>query len=259
MAILEIAEENRVARVRMNRPDVRNAFNTEMIAELTKAFLSFEKRKDLRLVTLSGEGKVFSAGADLSWMKDMVKFTYEQNREDSLRLHAMFDAISRCSVPVLAQVHGAAIGGAMGLMACCDYVIAEEKTQFCFSEVKLGIAPAVISDYVLKKAVPGVVRPLMISGQLFFADTALRSGLIHHIAADGQSKAELDKAVAAWCEAGPNAARETKRLVSEVMELNPENRVDRTTRLIAELRIGTEGQEGLNSFLEKRAPDWRDA
>lgn len=257
-SLVHVSEQNQIAHVRMNRPDVRNAFNPDMIEELTKIFSSFEKRKDVRLITFVGEGKVFSAGADLSWMKAMVNYSFEQNREDSLRLFAMFEAIARCPVPVLGLAHGAAIGGALGLIACCDYVLAESGTQFSFSEVKLGIAPAVISSFVMRKAQPGLIRPLMISGQMFDEKVAHRCGLVHNVVPAGEGRAELEKIALKWLEAGPEAARETKKLLNDIENLDWSQQRERTTRLIAERRVSTEGQEGLKSFLEKRAPAWRD-
>lgn len=259
MPLVNVIENHQIAHVRLSRPDVRNAFNPDMIEELTKLFSSFAKRRDLRAVTLSGEGKIFCAGADLSWMKAMVNYSFEQNREDSLKLFAMFDAIASCPLPVIGLAHGAAFGGALGLLACCDQVIAEEGTQFCFSEVKLGIAPAVISAFVQRKANSGAVRPFMLSGKIFDSTRAQIMGLVHEICPAGQGQEALDSAALAWIEAGPEAVRETKRLLDDLGALNHDQRRDRTTRLIAERRVSTEGQEGLKSFLEKRAPSWRDA
>ncbi|MBX3040225.1 MAG: enoyl-CoA hydratase/isomerase family protein [Bdellovibrionaceae bacterium] len=258
MSLLKITEQTGMVSVRLSRPDVRNAFNPDMIAEITQAFTEFGKRRDLRVITLSGEGKAFCAGADLSWMKTMVNYSYEQNREDSLKLHAMFDAIAKCTVPVLGFAHGAVFGGALGLLACCDHVVAEEETQFCFSEVKIGIAPAVISSFVMAKAVPGVVRPLMISGEVFGTERALQSALIHEVVPKGEGVSRLDRVVTSWMEAGPEAARETKRLLNDLPVLSADQQKERTTKLIAERRVSTEGQEGLKSFLEKRRPSWRD-
>lgn len=259
MASVNVIENRQIAHVRLNRPDVRNAFNPEMIEELTKVFTSFAKRRDLRAVTLVGEGKIFCAGADLSWMKAMVNYSFEQNREDSLKLFAMFDAIASCPLPVIGLAHGAAFGGALGLLACCDQVVAEDSTQFCFSEVKLGIAPAVISAFVQRKASIGAVRPFMLSGKIFDSTRAQIMGLVHEICPAGQGQNTLEATALAWLEAGPEAVRETKRLLDDLAALNHEQRRDRTTRLIAERRVSTEGQEGLKSFLEKRAPSWRDS
>ncbi|MGZ3744919.1 MAG: enoyl-CoA hydratase-related protein, partial [Pseudobdellovibrionaceae bacterium] len=148
MSFVEVKEAAQVAYIKLNRPDIRNAFDPSMIADITQAFFDLDKRRDLRAIVLQGEGKVFCAGADLKWMKEMVKYSLEQNKEDSLQLFAMFEAIATCSLPVLGLVQGAAFGGALGLVACCDYVIADPRAQFCFSEVKLGIVPAVISAFV---------------------------------------------------------------------------------------------------------------
>lgn len=255
---VQVLEKNHIAHVKMNRPDVRNAFHPMMLQELTKIFQSFSHRKDLRAVLLSGEGKVFSAGADLSWMKTMVNFSLEENKKDAGELFAMFEALSVCPVPVLARAHGAVFGGALGLLACCDHVIIEQGTTLCFSEVKLGIAPAVISSFVLRKAVVGIVQPLMISGRLFDADTAFRAGLAHNVVPAGTGAAELEKAALEWSEAGPEAARETKKLLRDLIALPWDQHRERTTKLIAERRVSSEGQEGLKSFLEKRTPSWRD-
>ncbi|MBX2988391.1 MAG: enoyl-CoA hydratase/isomerase family protein [Bdellovibrionaceae bacterium] len=258
MSLVSVMERKHIVSVRMNRPDVRNAFNPEMIEELTRIFRGFEKRKDLRAVIFSGEGKIFCAGADLSWMKAMVNYSLEQNREDSMKLFSMFEAMALCPLPVLGLAHGAAYGGALGLLACCDEVIVEKGTSFCFSEVKLGIAPAVISSFVLRKTSAGLVRPLMLSGRVFDAEEARRTGLVHHIVEAGGGLNEIEKLALQWCEAGPEAVRETKRLLNDNPNLDWDQQRERTARLIAERRVSTEGQEGLKSFLEKRNPSWRD-
>ena len=258
MALVKVSEQNGVASVVLNRPDVRNAFNPDMIREITDIFTGFAKRKDVRLVTLWGDGKAFCAGADLSWMKAMVNYSFDENREDSVRLSAMFESILHCPQPVLGVVHGAVFGGALGLVACCDYVIAEKETQFCFSEVKIGIVPAVISSFVMKKALPGLVRPFMISGQVFDAERASAMGLIHEIVPPEEGLDRVRELATQWLDAGPEASRETKKLLNELPELTEIEARDRTTRLISERRVSTEGQEGLKSFLEKRSPSWRD-
>lgn len=258
MALLSITELDHIIYVKMNRPDVRNAFNPEMIEELKQTFLGFEKKKNIRAVVFSGEGKIFSAGADLNWMTAMVNYSFEQNKEDSSRLYDMFDAIWKCSLPVIGIVQGAAIGGALGLMACCDYVIIEEGTQLCFSEVKLGIVPAVISSFVLRKIPAGQVRFAMISGKTFSAEQALEMGLAHEKVPAGKSDVALVQILKTFKEAGPEAVRETKKLLNDLPHLDLLGKKERTTRLIAERRVSSEGQEGLKSFLDKRAPAWRD-
>lgn len=257
MSSVIVTEIQNIAYVKLNRPEVRNAFNPEMIETLTKTFKDLDKRMDLKAVVLQGEGKVFCAGADLGWMKDMVQFSFDQNREDSLKLFDMFQAILHCSLPVIGLVHGAAFGGALGLVACCDEVIAEENTQLCFSEVKLGIAPAVISAFVALKAVAGKVRPLMLSGKVFDANTAFACGLVSEVVATGEGAAALAKALANYKICGSEAVRETKKLLLEIPNLKWMDQRSRTATVIAERRVSKEGQEGLKSFLEKREPSWR--
>lgn len=257
MKFLTVTELDQVAYVKLNRPDVRNAFNPEMITEITDAFLVLRDRHDLRAAVLQGEGKSFCAGADLNWMKEMVNFSFVQNREDSLVLFAMFEAIAKCTLPVIGMIHGAAFGGALGLIAACDEVIAEESTQFCFSEVKLGIAPAVISSFVARKAVPGKVRPLMLSGVVFNAHIAQQAGLVTEVVGTGEGHAAVQKVLHNYRQCGPEAVRETKKLLNDIRTMTWEQQRDRTTTLIAERRASPEGQEGLKSFLEKREPSWR--
>lgn len=257
MSFVEIKEAAQVAYVKLNRPDIRNAFDPSMIADITKAFTELSKRADLRVVVLQGEGKVFCAGADLNWMREMVNYTLDQNREDSLKLFAMFEAIAKCSLPVVGLVQGAAFGGALGLVACCDYVIADPQTQFCFSEVKLGIAPAVISSFIQRKAVAGKVRHFMMSGVVFNSQQAAEAGLVNEVASSTDFTARLEHVLKTYKECGPEAIRETKKLLNDLPNLSWDDQRKRTSQLIAERRVSAEGQEGLKSFLEKRTPAWR--
>ncbi|WP_415064301.1 enoyl-CoA hydratase-related protein [Bdellovibrio sp.] len=257
MSFVVVTEMNQVAYVKLHRPEVRNAFNPEMIAEITKTFVELESRNDLHAVVLQGEGKVFCAGGDLNWMKEMVNFSFDQNIEDSLKLFAMFEAIAQCSLPVIGLVHGAAFGGALGLIAACDEVVAEEGTQFCFSEVKLGIAPAVISAFVNRKAVPGKVRPLMLSAAVFNAHTAQQVGLVTEVVPAGEGHTVLQKVLHNYSQCGPEAVRETKKLLNSLNSMTWDQQKKATAKVIAERRASPEGQEGLKSFLEKREPTWR--
>lgn len=257
MSFVVVTELNQVAYVKLHRPDMRNAFNTEMIAELTKIFCDLQARADVRAVVLQGEGKAFCAGADLNWMKEMVNFSFEQNREDSLKLFAMFEAMAHCTLPIVGLIHGAAFGGALGLVAICDEVVAEENTQFCFSEVKLGIAPAVISAFVNRKAVAGKIRPLMLSGVVFSSHTAQQAGLVTEVVAAGEGHAAVQRVLHNYLQCGPEAVRETKELLNNLSAMTWTQQKDSTTALIAERRVSAEGQEGLKSFLEKREPTWR--
>src|SRR5580765_182143 len=194
----------------MTRPERRNAFDASLIAELTEAFTDVG---DARVVVLAGEGASFSAGADVEWMRSSVALSYDENVADALRLRAMLDALDGCPAPVVARVQGHALGGGVGLVTCCDVVVAEPSAQFAFSEVKLGIVPAVISPFALAKIGPSAARRYFVTGERFDAATALRIGLVHEVAAD------LDAAVARilgeLASAGPRAARAAKRLVLE--------------------------------------------
>lgn len=257
MSFVEIKEAAQVAYVKLNRPDIRNAFDPSMIMDITKAFTSLSARADLRAVVLQGEGKVFCAGADLNWMREMVNYTLDQNKEDSLKLFAMFEAIAQCSLPVIGLVQGAAFGGALGLVACCDYVIADPQTQFCFSEVKLGIAPAVISAFINRKAVAGKVRHFMMSGAVFNSQQAAEAGLVTEVASSTDFTTRLEHVLKGYRECGPEAVRETKKLLNDLPNLSWEDQRQRTSQLIAERRVSDEGQEGLKSFLAKRSPNWR--
>jgi len=242
---LRIDAEGDVLRIAMARPERRNAFDAELIAELTDAFVNVG---DVRAVVLSGDGPSFSAGADVEWMRSSADLTYEENIADALRLRAMLDAIDGCPAPVVARVQGHALGGGCGLVACSDVVIAEPSAVFAFSEVKLGIVPAVISPFALAKIGPSAARRWFVTGERFAADVALRIGLVHELAD------ELDPAVDAVLSelrsAGPEAARTAKALARAPRS------AEETAQLIAAHRTSAEGQEGLRAFLEKRDASW---
>ena len=246
MSSLRIERDGPWLRVTMARPDRRNAFDAALIAELTKAFADVG---DARAVVLAGDGPSFSAGADVDWMRASADLSYEENVEDALHLHRMLETIDACPAPVVARVQGHALGGGCGLVACADVVIAEDDALFAFSEVKLGIAPAVISPFALAKIGPGPARRWFVTGERFDAWTALWMGLVHEVTVD------LDRAVedvlGEIAAAGPEAARAAKTLARAPLP------AEETARLIAERRTSAEGQEGLRAFLEKRAPVWR--
>jgi len=246
MQALRVEQDGDLLRVTLARPERRNAFDAELIGELTGAFESVGE--DVRAVLLSGEGESFSAGADVDWMRSSVELSYEENVADARRLRKMLETIDSCPAPVVARVHGHALGGGCGLVACSDIVVAAPDTQFAFSEVKLGIIPAVISPFALSKIGASAARRYFVTGERFDAATALRIGLVHEVAAD------LDAAVEALVgelrSAGPEAARHAKKLVLE----RPDGLG--TERRIAQRRTSEEGQEGLRAFLEKRPPTW---
>jgi methylglutaconyl-CoA hydratase len=245
MSALEVERDGAVLRVTMARPDRRNAFDAALIDELARAFADVG---DVRAVVLAGEGKSFSAGADVEWMRSSVDLSYEENVADALRLRAMLDAIDGCPAPVVARVQGHALGGGCGLVACCDIVVAEPGAQFAFSEVKLGIVPAVISPFALAKIGPGAARRFFVTGERFTADVALRIGLVHEVA--GDLDAAVERLVAELLTAGPDAARAAKQLARAPLA------ADETAERIAARRTSAEGQEGLRAFLEKRPPRW---
>lgn len=247
MSALRIEHEDAVLRVAMARPERRNAFDAALIDELAAAFADVG---DVRAVVLSGDGPSFSAGADVEWMRSSVDLSYDENVADALRLRAMLEAIDSCPAPVVCRVHGHALGGGCGLVACCDIVVAEPTAQFAFSEVKLGIVPAVISPFALAKIGTGAARRYFVTGERFAAAEALRIGLIHEVADDLDGAVE--RVVRELLSAGPSAARAAKELARSAQP------AEETARRIAAHRTSAEGQEGLRAFLEKRAPSWRD-
>lgn len=255
MKWITVSNKNYVCEVTLNRPEVRNAFDPEMITEITQTFQTIPE--SARVVVLRGAGEVFCSGADLEWMKSMVHYSFDENKNDSLKLYGMFKAMEECRVPVVAMVQGAAMGGALGLMAVTDVVIAVDSAKFCFSEVKLGLVPAVISSFVLQKSSLGLISPWMIAGKVFGAHEAQRMGLVHEVAAVEKVEEILSSWIKNFLEAAPEAVKETKALVSHVLELEKEQRKDKTIALIAARRVSAEGQEGLKAFLEKRAPAWK--
>lgn len=251
---LELREEAGVLRVWLNRPEVRNAFNGRLIAELAQVFTSIPDR--VRAVMLGGAGSVFCAGADLDYMKRIGAMSHEENLRDALALADMLAAVNSCPVPLVGRCQKAAFGGAIGLLACCDSVIATDDAVFAFSEVRLGISPATIAPYVLAKIGETHARDLFLSGERWDARRALAAGLVHLVAPAEELDAAVDAKLAELVQAGPQAARATKRLIREVGgEVTPEQR-ESTARLIADLRGSDEGREGLSAFLEKRRAGW---
>ena len=250
LKVIDFENDENIKIVSLNRPEVKNSFNPEMIAEITLAFKNFQDDPKIKTIFLTGEGNSFCAGADLNWMKEMVQFDLDQNVQDSRKLWDMFEAIAQCHVPIIGLVQGSVFGGALGLIACCDYVFAEAKTSFCFSEVKLGLAPAVISSFVLRKVSDGFARPLMLSAEVFYAETALRSGLVHRILPNFETWAEEIKMFSGN---GPEAMKETKKLLNEIEGgLSWFDQKKLTTKVISERRVSAEAQSRLKSFLEKK-------
>jgi methylglutaconyl-CoA hydratase len=244
MSALRVEREGPVLRVTLARPERRNAFDAALIGALTEAFTDVG---DARAVVLAGEGESFCAGADVEWQRSSIDLSYDENVEDALRLYRMLEAIDSCPAPVVGRIQGYALGGGSGLAACVDIAIAGEDAVFGFSEVKLGIIPAVISPFVLPR-IGAAARRYFLTGERFDAQTALRIGLVSEVTADLDSAVE--RAVGELLTSGPEAAREAKRLVRE----RPGG--EEAAHIAARLRSGEEGQDGLRAFLERRKASW---
>jgi methylglutaconyl-CoA hydratase len=248
-----------MARVSLSRPDIHNAFDATLIAELRSTFLGFgrEGPAALRVVILAGDGPTFCAGADVSWMRAAMALDVEGNEQDAMAMAEMFEAVDTCPVPVVARVHGAALGGGMGLCAVSDIVIAESGARFGFTETRLGILPAVISPFVVAKIGETHARALFPGGRRFDAVRAQRIGLVHEIV-EGQVALDeaVDAAVSDILAAGPTAARAAKAIVREVRGLGHGAAKWHTARVIARQRTSEEAQEGFRAFSEKRPPAW---
>jgi methylglutaconyl-CoA hydratase len=245
---LRVERNGEFLRITLARPDRRNALDAELIAALTAAFSDVG---DARAVILAGEGESFCAGADVEWMRAAAELSYEENVADSTRLRRMYEAVDHCPAPVLAPVQRHALGGGIGLVCCCDAVVAADDAVFAFSEVKLGIIPAVISPFAIARIGQSAARRYFVSGERFDAAVALRIGLVHEVVPADALEAAVDRIVAEILTAGPEAAQHAKRLVLDA----PLDGLE-TARRIAERRTSEEGQEGLRAFLERRKPGW---
>ena len=255
--MITVTHMNGVATVMLDRPEVRNALNADLIAAIYDCFTTLAADDAVRVVVLTGAGTVFSAGADVRWMQEAARFTAEENARDARALAAMLATVDRCPKPVVARVNGAAFGGGAGLIACCDIAVAVEGTRFAFSEVRLGIAPATIGPFVLRKIGPSQARALFLSAEQFDAARAKEIGLVHAVVpAD-----ELDAAVARQTEmllhGGPHALAAAKELVQELPGMAEGEQRAYIAALIAHLRTSPEGQEGLRAFLDHRPPSWK--
>ena len=247
-----------VARIILNRPEIHNAFNEIMLSELIQVFKDVQRQKgEIRVVILTGNGKSFCAGADLHWMKKMIHYSYEENIEDSNRLSECLYQLYTLPQPTIARVHGAAIGGGMGLVAACDIAVVQEDVMFSLSEVKVGLVPACISPYVIKRAGESKCREFFLSGERINAQRALSAGLVNEVVPQG----ELDSAVDRWRDQflknGPEALAVCKELLEKVPGMDLDKAKAYTADVIAKLRISEEGQEGIKSFLKKDKPKWR--
>jgi len=253
---IEIRKKDNIATVFLNRPDVHNALNEHMMKEIKKCFDELSIEKKIKIIILTGKGKSFCAGADLNWMKSMVDYSMEKNIEDSTLLLNLFESIFNCPKPVIARINGHAFGGGIGLFAVCDIIIAIPNCKFAFSEVKLGIIPAVISTYVVRRIGISNMRRLFLTGERFDSNYAKEIGLIDYVFSENELDNEIDKYVNILLSSGPNAISEIKKLVDSYETMKLEKYKKYTVQKISELRVSKEGQEGINSFLEKRKPKW---
>ena len=246
-----------VATVSLNRPDIRNAFNEVMITELINCFESLQESEEVRVIVLRGEGRSFCAGADLNWMRDVAKYTYQENYHESLQLSKCFYAIYSSPKPTIAVVHGAAIGGANGLLAACDMAYCANDTVFSLSEVKIGIVPACISPYVIKRVGEYGARELMLTGRRINGPEAQSFGLVNKSLPVGELDTHVDSVIQLLLSSGPKAVTQCKVLIDQVAnKISMDEALTYTAKMIADIRASEEGQEGMAAFLGKRSPKW---
>ena len=257
-ALLCRIEAGGIARLRLNRPEVHNAFNDHLIAEMTRTLDELEADAAVRVVVLGSSGKSFSAGADLNWMRAMANYDQAENLRDAEALGHLMHRLDSLAKPTVAAVQGAAFGGGVGLVACCDIAVAASRASFCLSEVKLGLIPAVISPYVVAAMGPRAARRYFLTAERFTAETAQALGLVHRVVPDDELDAAVDAMVGDILSAGPQAVREAKSLIASVAHRPVDEAMRRdTAERIARIRASAEGQEGLSAFLQKRPAGWR--
>ena len=257
MSGLALEREGGVARVWLDRPERRKAFDADLIEAVHEAFASFATDRTLRAVVLAGRGAAFCAGADLEWMRASGELTHERNVTDAERAAAMFSAVDSCPVPVLARVHGAALGGGTGLACCCDIVLAREDARFGFTEVRLGLIPATIAPFALARIGRSQARALFLTGELFDAHHAHAIGIVHEVLADDRAlDAAVERTLAAVLRGGPEAVRAAKALIAGVRDGDPAPQSARAAEALAERRASQEGREGIAAFLDRREPGW---
>lgn len=257
-SVLYATDERGVATVTLNRPDVHNAFDEEMIAELTRIFRQVEQDTNVRVMILASQGNSFCAGADLNWMKKMATYSYEENVKDANALAEMFSTLHTLSKPTIARVQGAAFGGAVGLVACCDIAIGTRLSKFCLSETKLGLVPATISPYVIQAIGARVARRYFMTAEVFSARRARRLGLLSEAVTFEELEQTIEDLVSHILNSGPLAVSASKQLVFDVQNVEIcEELIEKTSLRIAAARVSEEGQEGISAFLQKRPAKWR--
>jgi len=255
---IELKIEKDIVTVSLNRPEVHNAMNENLMKELTNCFKELSNDDKTRIIILTGNGQSFSAGADLNWMKSMTYYSKEENIKDSRLLLDLYETIYNCQKPVIGRINGHAFGGGIGLVAVCDLTIALPGKKFAFSEVKLGIIPSVISTYIVRRIGLINMRRLFITGERFDSQYANKIGLIDYITSDEEFDTEVQKYVKLLHSSGPKAMIEVKDLINKYQNMTVEKYKEYTVKKISELRVSDEGQEGINAFLEKRNSKWSD-
>jgi methylglutaconyl-CoA hydratase len=254
---LLIEYSDNIATIWLNRPEIRNAFNEVMISDLIIAFNEVQSHKDTRVVILRGKGKAFCAGADLNWMRDVAKYSYEENLKESLQLSECFNTIYNCTIPSIALVHGAAIGGANGLLSACDIAVCADDTVFSLSEVKIGIVPACISPFVIKRVGEFGAKELMLTGRRINGKEAEWFRLVNKSLPENEVDAYIDQMTGMLLTSGPKAVSNCKVLIDHVSnKITLKEALSYTAGMIVEIRSSEEGQEGMAAFLEKRKPNW---
>ncbi len=253
-----VTRKNReaVLQITFNRPEVHNAFNSEAILELIDVFDRVIADDSVRAVVLTGEGKSFCAGADINWMREIIRYSFEQNLEESLQLAEVMYKIYTLPKPTIAMVNGAAIGGGTGFLSVCDIAVAVEEAKFGLSEVKIGLVPAAISPYVVRKIGESKAREYFLTGQRISAQKALEIGLINEVVPRSMLEERIEELIEQFLASGPEAIASCKELILNVPRLSLEDVKEYTARMIANLRISEEGQEGMSAYLEKRKPRW---
>ncbi len=253
--LLQVA--NFVATVTLDRPDVRNAFNAELIADISHTFVDLGQRADVRCIVLAAKGPAFCAGADLNWMRSMADYTREQNLADAGQLAAMMQTIYECPKPTIACIQGDVFAGGIGLVAACDMAVSVDTANFCLSEVKLGLVPSTISPYVIRAMGARAAHRYFLTAERFTAAEALRIGFVHEVVTAEMLDGKVAELSTALCNAGPNAVKLCKKLVQDVAGKNIDQAlIELTIASIADVRVSAEGREGLQSFLQKRKPNW---
>ena len=254
--LIVTTKENEVLHIELNRPGIHNAFDDKLIKELYDVFAKVEENNEIRILVLTGRGKSFCAGADLNWMHRMKNFSFDQNYKDSYELAKMLEKLHTITIPTIAKVNGAAIGGGLGLVAACDISIASTQAIFSLSEVKLGLVPACISPYLIKRVNKGMLRHLFLTGTRFDAVKAKEIGLVNEAVQPDKLDEITAKTIKKILSCGPKSLTIAKELLEKVPYMKPEEYMKYNADLIAKLRVSDEGQEGLGAFLEKRKPAW---